>query len=165
MMTVLFATAIPFNTGTHIKYFVKGKEVFDEYYCYLIRISAQHVPEYKPIIIAKMVDWLRVNDSEKCALWLEKYWTPVHDHRRGSITLAGCCYVCCTHQNSQGGAWKPIKRGTGCGSRGDKRQSLGTFMSNLDGYIHNASEDHESDLIKAGRPNTFICYPVRSKVE
>jgi hypothetical protein len=55
-MTVFFATAIPFNTCA--KYFAKGTEVYDEYKCYLVRISAQHVPEYTPVMMAEMVDWL-----------------------------------------------------------------------------------------------------------
>jgi hypothetical protein len=61
IMTILFATAIPFNTGTHANYVVKGKEVYDKYYSYLIRISAQHVPKCKPITMAKLVDWLKIN--------------------------------------------------------------------------------------------------------
>ena len=159
--------AIPYNSGTHVKYFARpgGKEVYDHYYGYLIRISAQHVPSFKPVIIAKMVDWLRTNDSEECALWWEKYWTPVHDPRRSAITLADCGYVSCTHQNSQEGKWKPIKRGAGCGKRSDERQSLASFMGNLVEYIHNDSEEHESDLIEWGRPNTFIRNPVPNKAE
>jgi hypothetical protein len=30
--------AIPYNSGTHVKYFARGKEVYDQYYGYLIRI-------------------------------------------------------------------------------------------------------------------------------
>ncbi len=41
-----------------MKYFAKGKEVYNEYYGNRIRISAQHVPEYKPIMMAKK--WLLV---------------------------------------------------------------------------------------------------------
>ncbi len=40
----------------------------------------------------------------------------------------------------------PIKRGTGCSSRGDELQSLGSFMSNLVTYIYDANEEHESKL-------------------
>ncbi len=90
------------------------------------------MPAFKPfMMMAKMVDWLSTNDSEECALWWEKYWTPAHDPSRGAITLADCGYVSCTHQNSQEGKWRPIKRGTECSSRGDERQSHGRFMSNL----------------------------------
>jgi hypothetical protein len=89
----------------------------------------------------------------------------VHDPRRGALTLAGCGYVSCTHQNSQEGKWKPIKRGIGCCSRGDARQSLGSFMSNLVTYIHNDNEENESKLIEVGRPNTFIRNPVPTKAE
>ncbi len=31
------AAAIPYNTGTHLKYFTKGKEVYDEYYPLVLR--------------------------------------------------------------------------------------------------------------------------------
>ena len=148
-------TAIPFNTGTHVKYFSKSNEVYEQYYGYLIRISAQHVPKFKPVMMAKMVEWLRQNDSEECAVWWERYWTPFHDPRRGAYTLADCGYVSCTHQNSQEGKWRPVKRGTGCGAKGDERQGLGAFMSRLVDYIHNSSTEHEADLVKAGRPNQF----------
>ncbi len=90
----LVVAAIPYNSETHVKYFARGKDVYDQYYGYLIRISVQHVPSFKPVMMAKMVNWLRTNDSEECtvecALWWEKYWTPVHDPRRGAITLADC---------------------------------------------------------------------------
>ena len=33
-------TAIPFNQGTHLKYFEKGKEVYNEYYGLLLRCSS-----------------------------------------------------------------------------------------------------------------------------
>ncbi len=35
------------NSGTHVKYFARGKEVYDQYYGYLICISTQHVPAFK----------------------------------------------------------------------------------------------------------------------
>ena len=54
-------TAIPFKAGTHVKYFFKDKEIYKQYYGYLIRISAQHVPEFKPVMMTKMVEWLRKN--------------------------------------------------------------------------------------------------------
>jgi hypothetical protein len=44
-------------------------------------------------------------------------------------------------------------------------QSLGSFISNLVEYIHNASEENESGLIELGRPNTFIRNPVPNKAE
>ncbi len=31
------AAAIPYNTCTHLKYFTKGKEVYDEYYPLVLR--------------------------------------------------------------------------------------------------------------------------------
>ncbi len=71
--------AISYNSGTHLNYFARGKEVYSQYYGYLIRIPAQHVPAFNPVMMAKMVDWLRTSDSEECALWWEKYWTSVHD--------------------------------------------------------------------------------------
>ena len=95
----------------------------------------EHVPEFKPVMMTKMVEWLRQNDSEECAVWWERYWTPFHDPRRGAYTLADCGYVSCTHQNSQEGKWRPVKRGTGCGAKGDERQGLGAFMSRLVDYI------------------------------
>ncbi len=76
--------AIPCNSGTH----VKARRFTTNIYGYLIRISAQHVCAFKPVMMAKMVDWLRTNDSEEYALWWEKYWAPAHDPRRGAITLA-----------------------------------------------------------------------------
>ncbi len=42
-LVVGLVAAIPYNSGTHVKYFARGKEVYDQYYGYLIRISAQHV--------------------------------------------------------------------------------------------------------------------------
>jgi hypothetical protein len=117
------------------------------------------------MMIAKMVDWLRTNNSEECALWWEKYWTPAHDPSREAITLTDCGlrYVSCIHKNSEGGKWKPIKRGPGCCARGDEQQSLGSFMSNPIDYIHNASEKHDLDLIMFGSPNAFIHNPVPNK--
>ena len=101
--------------------------MFDVYYGFLIRISAQHV-EFKPIMMRKMVDWLREHESEECAEWWGKYWTSFRDPRRGAIILADCGYVSCMHQNMQEGKWRPVERGTECGVQGDERQSLGTFM-------------------------------------
>ena len=100
----------------------------DVYYGFLIRISAQHVAEFKPIMMRKMVDWLREHESEECAEWWEKYWTSFREPRRGAIILADCGYVSCMHQNMQEGKWRPVERGTECGAQGDERQSLGTFM-------------------------------------
>jgi hypothetical protein len=70
-MTAFVVAAIPYNSGTHVKYFAGGKEVYDQYYGHLICISAKHVPAFKPVMMAKMLDWLRTNDSEECALWWE----------------------------------------------------------------------------------------------
>ena len=109
--------------------------------------------------MAKMVEWLRENDSEECAVWWEKFWTPFRDPRRGAYTLADCGYVSCTHQNSQEGKWRPVKRGTGCGAKGDERQGLGSFMSRLVDYIHESSAEHETS------PNSFIRDPVPVKGE
>ncbi len=57
---------------------------------------------------------------------------------------------------------EPIERGTLSSSHGDERQSLGTFIINLVGYIRDASEEHDSDLIKSQQ---FFCNPVPTKVE
>ncbi len=38
-------------------------------------------------------------------------------------------------------------------------------MRNLVEYIHDASEEHESDLIDFGQPNTFIRNPAPNKAE
>ena len=59
--------AIPYNSGTHVKYFATGRAVYDKYYGVLIRISAQHVNAFNLITMDKMIKWLRVNDSEECA--------------------------------------------------------------------------------------------------
>ena len=109
-------------------------------------------------MFGKMVDLLRTNDSDAAADWWAKYWTR-------PFTLADCGYGNCTHQNHQEGKWKPIKRGTGCGARGDPRQSLGTFISYLVGFIKNASEESENDMIVAGRCNAFIRDPQPTKKE
>ncbi len=97
----------------------------------------------------KMVHFLRTRDSDQCADWWMNY-------RQGQWTLADCCYANCTHQNSQEGTWRPVWRGTGCGAKGDERQALGTFTSQLVQYISTASEDHENKLIQQGRPNAFV---------
>ena len=52
---MFFIAAIPCDSGTHVKYFAKGKKVYDEYYGLLIRISAQHVGAFKVIMMEKMV--------------------------------------------------------------------------------------------------------------
>ena len=105
-----------------------------------------------------MVEWLREFDGERAASWWEKNW-------KRPFTLADCGYGNCTHQNHQEGKWKPIKRGTGCGANGDERQSLGSFVSYLVAFIKNASEESETTMLQAGRPNAFIRDPIASKKE
>jgi hypothetical protein len=73
--------------------------------------------------------FLRTRDSDRCADWWMNYW-------QGPWTLADYGYANCTHQNSQEGTWRPVRRGTGCGAKGDERQALGS-------------------LIKMGRPNAI----------
>ncbi len=51
--------AIPYNEGTHLKYFTKGRDVYEEYYGYFIRCSDIFDLRHKPIMHAKMIDWLR----------------------------------------------------------------------------------------------------------
>jgi hypothetical protein len=151
-------SAIPYNEGTHVKYFTKGREVYDEYYGYFIRCSDIFDERHKPIMQAKMIDWLRTADSDQTADWWERYWT-------GPWTLADCGYGNCTHQNHQEGSWRPLKRGTGCGAHGDKRQALATFVCHLNDYIRDASEKQEQKLIDAGRPGRFISNPEVTKRE
>ncbi len=43
-----------------------------------IRCWAQHIPKFKTIRMAETVDLLRKNDSNGCADWLEKNFTPDH---------------------------------------------------------------------------------------
>jgi hypothetical protein len=107
---------------------------------------------------AKMIDWLRTEDSEQTANWWARYWT-------GPWTLADCGYANCTHQNHQEGSWRPLKRGTGCGAHGEKRQALATFVCHLHDYIRDASEKQEQKLIEAGRPGRFISNPEVTKKE
>ncbi len=59
--------------------------------------------------------------------------------------------------------WRLVKRDTGCGANGDKRQALGTFVCYLRDYIRCASEKREQSWIDAGRPRNFICNPVPTK--
>jgi hypothetical protein len=75
------------------------------------------------------------------------------------ITLADSGYVSCTHQNSQEGRWRHVKRGTCCGATGDELQSLGIFVGNLVTYTFDESEEHST------RPQSFIHNPAPSKVE
>ena len=107
MFSLMFFSAIPHNEGTHVKYFTKGREVYEEYYGYFIKCSDIFDILHKPIMHAKMIDWLRTEDSEQTASWWARHWT-------GPWTLADCGYANCTHQNHQEGSWRPLKRGTGC---------------------------------------------------
>jgi hypothetical protein len=54
-----------------------------------------------------------------------------------------------------------------CGfrARGDERQALGTFTSQLVEYAHRASEAHEQMLIEQGHPNEFVLNPKQHKKE
>ncbi len=81
-------SAIPYNKGTLDKYFTKGREVYDEYYGYFIRCSAIFDERHKPIMQAKMIDWLRTLDSDQTADWWKRYWT-------GPWTLVDCGYGFC----------------------------------------------------------------------
>jgi hypothetical protein len=128
--------AIPYNTGSHLKYFTKGREVYDEYYGYMLRCSSIWDIRHKEIMWEKMVHFLRTADSDRTAEWWRKHW-------QGPWTLGDCGYANCTHQNHQEGKWRPVRRGTGCGASGDERQALGTFTSKLIEYARSASEDHE----------------------
>ena len=105
-----------------------------------------------------MVAWLHEHDGERTALWWQK-------KRTRPFTLADCRYGNCTHQNHQECKWKPIKRGTGCGANGDERQSLGSFVSYLVGFVKSASEESEEAMVKMGRPNAFIRDPIVTKKE
>ncbi len=66
-------SAIPYNEGTHVKYFTKGREVYDEYYGYFIRCSDIFYQRHKPIMHARMIDWLRATDSNQTADWWARY--------------------------------------------------------------------------------------------
>ena len=147
-LNILFALAIPYNTGSHLKYFTKGRETYEEYYGYMIRCSSIWDIRHKPIMWAKMVHFLRTADSDRTAEWWRKYW-------QGPWTLADAGYANCTHQNHQEGKWRPTRRGTGCGADGDERQSLGSFTSKLVRYARSASEAHEQQLIELGHPNAL----------
>ena len=98
---------------------------------------------------AKMIDWLRTADSDQTADWWKRYWT-------GPWTLADCGYGNCTHQNHQEGSWRPLKRGTGCGAHGDKRQALATFVCHLNDYIRDESEKQEKRLAGQGGPSATL---------
>jgi hypothetical protein len=128
------------------------------YYGYMIRCSSIWDVRHKPIMWEKMVHFLRTADSDRCAEWWRKHW-------QGPWTLGDCGYANCTHQNHQEGKWRPVKRGTGCGSSGNERQSLGNFVSQLVTYARKASEDHEQMLFDMGSPNAFIRNPVPRKKE
>ena len=157
-LNILFALAIPYNTGLHLKYFTKGRETYEVYYGYMIRCSSIWDIRHKPIMWAKMVHFLRTADSDRTADWWLKHW-------QGPWTLADAGYANCTHQNHQEGKWRPTRRGTGCGADGDERQSLGSFTSKLVRYARSASEAHEQQLIELGHPNAFVRNPTPSKRE
>ncbi len=89
----MLCAAISYNTCMHLKYFANWKEVYNEYNGLLIRCSAQHVPEFKTMMWAKMVYWLCIKDSINGANWYERYWTPVHDKHSGAYTLADASYI------------------------------------------------------------------------
>jgi hypothetical protein len=122
-----------------LKFFTKGREVYEEYYGFMLRGSAIFDLRHKPIMWDKMDTFLRVRDSARTADWWKRYW-------RQAWTLADCGYGNCTHQKHQEGRWRPVKRGTGCKANGDESQALGTFTSNLIGYARTASEDYEQHL-------------------
>ncbi len=109
---------ILYNEGAQVKYFSKGREVYEENYGYFIRCSGIFDPRHTPIMHSKMIDWLRITDSDETADWWARYWM-------GPWTLADCGYGNCSHQNHQEGSWRPLKRGTGCRAHSDKRQALG----------------------------------------
>jgi hypothetical protein len=158
LLIIGFCSAIPFNQGSHLKYFTKGKAVYDEYYGLLLRCSSIFNVYHKPIMYQKMIEYLRTNDSDRTADWWAKHW-------QVNFTLADCGIGNCTHQNHQEGNWRPVKRGTGCGAKGDERQSLGTFVSNLVPFVRSASQESEGAMIDAGRPNAFVRNPMPSKKE
>ncbi len=108
--------------------------------------------------VGKMVQFLRIADSDRTAEWWSLFW-------QGPWTLGDAGYANCTHQSHQEGKWRPIKRGTGCGTNGDERQALGTFTSQLVRYARTASEGHEQKLIDLGHPNAFLRNPTPSKRE
>jgi hypothetical protein len=80
------AAAIPYNTGTHLKYFTKGREVYDEYYPLVLRCSSIWDLRHKPFMWEKVVHFLRTRDSDRCADWWMNYW-------QGPWTLADCGYA------------------------------------------------------------------------
>ncbi len=80
-----YVPAITYNQGTYLKYFAKGREVYDEYYGLLLCCSSIFDPSHKDIIFGKMEEWLRTNDSYGAADWWAKYWTR-------PFTLADCGY-------------------------------------------------------------------------
>ncbi len=61
--------AIPYNSGTHIKYFAKGKEVYGGHYGYLIHISAQHVGAFNIIMMENLEKWHR--GAKSCKPWIK----------------------------------------------------------------------------------------------
>ena len=132
--------------------------MYDEYYPLVLRCSSIWDLRHKPFMWEKVVHFLRTRDSNRCADCWMNYW-------QGPWTLADCGYANCTHQNSQEGTWRPVKRGTGCGAKGDERQALGSFTSQLVQYVRTASEDHEQKLIKQGRPNAFVREPSPVKAD
>jgi hypothetical protein len=83
LILVTCSTAIPYNTGSHLKYFIKGREVYDEYYGYMLRCSSIWDLRHKPIMWAKMVHFPRTADSDRTAEWWRKHW-------QGPWTLGDC---------------------------------------------------------------------------
>ena len=48
--------------------------MYDVYYGYMIRCSSLWDVRHKPIMWAKMVEFLRKADSDRCAEWWQKNW-------------------------------------------------------------------------------------------
>jgi hypothetical protein len=51
--------------------------------------------------------------------------------------------------------WRPVKSGTRCGAKGDERQALGNFTSQL-AKVYVQPVRNMSRSLKFGRPNAFV---------
>jgi hypothetical protein len=60
----------------HLKYFTKGKELYEEYYPLVLRCSSIWDLLHKPIMchVGKIFHFLRTRDSNRCANWWMNYW-------------------------------------------------------------------------------------------
>ena len=135
-----YVQVIPYSQGTHLKYFAKGRDVYDEYYGLLLRCSSKFDPSHKEIMYEKMEEWVRMALRKQQSAMVRRIGRP----STGLVPLHWLTVDTATVHI------RIIRKANGSPSSSALVAELAAI---------------ENEKIVAGHPNAFICNPELTKKE